>query len=413
LWEQDIVSGETLKNEGQAMNTGKKISLIYSGITIGLVTITSLIFYVCTSNYTRNIYYHYLEEKAHAVAEEKFSEDELDPVKYRNVILQRKRSIPTSRELFINLADRKQARSRLSVYLDPSQIQRLYDNETVNFEKGQLAGTSFIYYDNTGTFAVIVLSRNPFIKDINYTLRWAMLLLIVFSSFTLFLISRLYAIRMLNRIDKDYQTEKMFVNNASHEINNPLTAIQGECEVALMADYQAEEYKDVLRRISEETQRIILIMKELLQFSHARDGRIGNGSLEPVRISALLDRERNPQVEILVLHDFTLMTDVELLRIALHNLVSNAVKYSNGHSVVVRIKQGVLVVEDKGIGIPPSDLKHIFEPFFRASNTGSVTGKGIGLALSKAILEKLGATIVVSSREGEGTQFKVTFPSYR
>lgn len=395
------------------MNTGKKISLIYSGITIGLVTITSLIFYVCTSNYTRNIYYHYLEEKAHAVAEEKFSEDELDPVKYRNVILQRKRSIPTSRELFINLADRKQARSRLSVYLDPSQIQRLYDNETVNFEKGQLAGTSFIYYDNTGTFAVIVLSRNPFIKDINHTLRWAMLLLIVFSSFTLFLISRLYAIRMLNRIDKDYQTEKMFVNNASHEINNPLTAIQGECEVALMADYQAEEYKDVLRRISEEAQRIILIMKELLQFSHARDGRIGNGSLEPVRISALLDRERNPQVKILVLHDFTLMTDVELLRIALHNLVSNAVKYSNGHSVVVTIKQGVLVVEDKGIGIPPSDLKHIFEPFFRASNTGSVTGKGIGLALSKAILEKLGATIVVSSREGEGTQFKVTFPSYR
>lgn len=395
------------------MNTGKKISLIYSGITIGLVTITSLIFYVCTSNYTRNIYYHYLEEKAHAVAEEKFSEDELDPVKYRNVILQRKRSIPTSRELFINLSDKKQARVRLSVYLDPSQIQKLYDNETVNFEKGQLAGTSFIYYDNTGTFAVIVLSRNPFIKDINHTLRWAMLLLIVFSSFTLFLISRLYAIRMLNRIDKDYQTEKMFVNNASHEINNPLTAIQGECEVALMADYQAEEYKDVLRRISEEAQRIILIMKELLQFSHARDGRIGNGSLEPVRISALLDRERNPQVKILVLHDFTLMTDVELLRIALHNLVSNAVKYSNGHSVVVTIKQGVLVVEDKGIGIPPSDLKHIFEPFFRASNTGSVTGKGIGLALSKAILEKLGATIVVSSREGEGTQFKVTFPSYR
>lgn len=395
------------------MNTGKKISLIYSGITIGLVTITSLIFYVCTSNYTRNIYYHYLEEKAHAVAEEKFSKDELDPVKYRNVILQRKRSIPTSRELFINLADKKQARTRLSVYLDPSQMKKLYANETVNFEKDQLAGTAFIYYDNTGTFAVVVLSRNPFIKDINYTLRWAMLLLIVLSSFTLFLISRLYAIRMLNRIDKDYQTEKMFVNNASHEINNPLTAIQGECEVALMSDHQPEEYKDVLRRIAEENQRIILIMKELLQFSHARDGRIGKGSLEPVRISALIDRERQPQVEVHVLHDFTLMTDVELLRIALHNLVSNAVKYSNGHSVVVTINQGVLMVEDKGIGIPPSDLKHIFEPFFRASNTGSVTGKGIGLALSKAILEKLDATIVVSSREGEGTQFKVIFPSYR
>ena len=85
------------------MKTGSKISLIYSGITIGLVVITALLFLFVASDYTNDIYYHYLEEKAHALAEEKFSEDELDPVKYRNVVIRRQNSIPTSEELFMSL----------------------------------------------------------------------------------------------------------------------------------------------------------------------------------------------------------------------------------------------------------------------------------------------------------------------
>lgn len=61
------------------MKTGRKISLIYSGITIGLIIIAGVVFYFFASNYVHSLYFHYLEEKAHAVAEEKFSKDELDP----------------------------------------------------------------------------------------------------------------------------------------------------------------------------------------------------------------------------------------------------------------------------------------------------------------------------------------------
>lgn len=85
------------------MKTGRKISLIYSGITIGLIIIAGVVFYFFASNYVHSLYFHYLEEKAHAVAEEKFSKDELDPVKYQNVVLRRKNSIPTSQELFLSL----------------------------------------------------------------------------------------------------------------------------------------------------------------------------------------------------------------------------------------------------------------------------------------------------------------------
>lgn len=390
------------------MRTGHKISLIYSGITIGLLLVAGLVFYFFSSNYIRNLYFHYMEEKAHAVAEEKFSKDELDPVKYRNVVIRRKNSIPTSRELFVRVDDRQQARQTLEAYLTDEQIQRLYANQTVDFEHGEEVGTAFVYYDNTGTFAVIVLSRNPYGTDIAHTLRWALLLLVLVSAAVLWLISRLYAMRMLDRIDRDYQTEKMFVNNASHEINNPLTAIQGECEVALLADRTVPEYKDALQRISHEADRVVTIMRELLSFSHVRNGET-MADCEPVPMSPLIETVANGQCKVECHGDFTIEGDINLLRIAFQNLVGNAVKYSNGKPVTVTVANHSVVIRDQGIGIPKTELPHIFEPFYRAHNTQGVRGHGVGLALAKAILERHGARISVKSQQGKGTTVCVSF----
>jgi signal transduction histidine kinase len=390
------------------MRTGHKISLIYSGITIGLLLVAGLVFYFFSSNYIRNLYFHYMEEKAHAVAEEKFSKDELDPVKYRNVVIRRKNSIPTSRELFVRVDDRQRSRQALEAYLTDEQIQRLYANQTVNFEHGEEVGTAFVYYDNTGTFAVIVLSRNPYGTDIAHTLRWALLLLVLVSAAVLWLISRLYAMRMLDRIDRDYQTEKMFVNNASHEINNPLTAIQGECEVALLADRTVPEYKDALQRISHEADRVVTIMRELLSFSHVRNGET-MADCEPVSMSPLIETVANGQCKVECHGDFTIEGDINLLRIAFQNLVGNAVKYSNGKPVTVTVANHRVVIRDEGIGIPETELPHIFEPFYRAHNTQGVRGHGVGLALAKAILERHGARISVKSQQGKGTTVCVSF----
>lgn len=269
-------------------------------------------------------------------------------------------------------------------------------------------GTAFVYYDNTGTFAVIVLSRNPYGADIAHTLRWALMLLVLTSAGVLWLISRLYAMRMLDRIDRDYQTEKMFVNNASHEINNPLTAIQGECEVGLLRSYTTEEYQDFLRRIAHEADRVENIMHELLQFSHIRNGKETVGR-EPVNIGQLLRSIGEGLCEVDCQSDFTIQGDADLLRMAFHNLISNAVKYSAGSPVSVTIDRRIVVVHDQGIGIPQEDLPHVFEPFYRASNTGSVAGHGVGLALAKAILERHGARIRVESEPNQGTTVTVAF----
>lgn len=391
------------------MKIGNKISLVYSMITIGLVVITALIFFFVTSGLTQSIYYSYLEEKAHALAEEKFSEDELDAVKYRNVVIRRQNSIPTSKEMFVNLADRNAAVKQLMQYLDKDEIERLFANQTIRFEERQEVGVAFVYYDNTGTFAVLVLSRNPFIDDINRMLFVGLIALVVLSSGVLYLISRLYAWRVLNRIDMDYQADKMFVNNASHEINNPLTAIQGECEVALMMEHKPAEYRDILERISKETNRIITIMRELLQFAHAKDGMVDKSKIQQMALSSIVKPECKVNVTLRVVNDFNVSADAELLRIAIHNLVSNAVKYSGGNPVTVTINRPRLTIEDHGIGIPENDLAHIFQPFYRASNVGSVSGKGVGLALAKSILQRLGATINVTSSIKTGTTFCVTF----
>lgn len=395
------------------MKTSRKISTIYSLITVGLILIAGVVFYFFSSSYTQNLYYKYLEEKAHAVAEEQFSVDEVDAVTYSNMVLRRKNSIPTSKELFINLANRSKASRQLSAYLDNRQLHDLFNGKTVNFVKGQEVGTSFIYYDNTGTFAVLVLSRNPYGEEIGRTLGWAILLLVLASAFILYLISRLYAMRMLDRIDQDYQTEKMFVNNASHEINNPLTAIQGECEVALMRDRDKEEYKNSLQCIAEEADRIVHIMHELLLFSHARSGKLDAETLENVRITDLVGRIAAPDTAVTVVDDFTVLADEGLLRIAVKNLLNNARKYSDGSPVDIVINHGLLQIEDHGIGIPETDIAHIFEPFYRAGNTGNVKGQGVGLALAKSILARFGATIHVVSAEGSGTAMNVVFKKFK
>lgn len=391
------------------MKAGRKISWVYSAITISLVVVTGIVFYVLSSRYVENLYFKYISEKAHAVAVERFEEDEMDPVRYRNAVLHRQNSIPTSHELFINMADEEMADNSLGQYLDDAQIEEVKQGKEVFFRRGDEVGTSFIYYDNEGTYVVVVLSRNPYGKEISRTIGLAVLILISLSSIVLYLISRLYAIKAVDRIDRNYQREKLFVNNASHEINNPLTAIQGECDIALMRERTPEEYRHFLTKISKETTRVIDIMRSLLQFSHAKSEKLDHSLSDRVDMALFMEQFASSEVQIKVESSFYILTDESLLLIAMRNLISNAIKYSETPQITVLVRSNEIEIKDKGIGIPDADLPHIFEPFYRAENSSCMSGDGIGLALSKEIIEKLGGEISVDSNLGEGTSFIVRF----
>jgi signal transduction histidine kinase len=100
----------------------------------------------------------------------------------------------------------------------------------------------------------------------------------------------------------------------------------------------------------------------------------------------------------------------------LSNLLSNAVKYSAaGSTVEVTLRHEVgrvlLRVRDQGIGIPASEQKRIFEPFFRAGNTGGVAGTGLGLSILRNAVELHGGQVQFESAEGEGSTFTVLLPA--
>jgi signal transduction histidine kinase len=100
------------------------------------------------------------------------------------------------------------------------------------------------------------------------------------------------------------------------------------------------------------------------------------------------------------------------------NVLSNAVKYSPpGSAVVFEVERqktdAVFRIIDRGIGIPESDLKQLFESFHRASNVGQIPGTGLGMVLVKRCVELHGGTIEVDSKEGQGTTIVVTLPLFK
>lgn len=390
------------------MKTGNKIALFYSAITMGIIVVVTLIFYFVSTRYISHLYYSYLTEKAYATAEKHWEKDEADDESYARIQQRYEETLPVATEILLN-ADSLETRRVLSRYLDSGQIESLYREDIVHFKQETQMGSALYYPDNEGNFIVLVLSGNQYGMDIQRRIGWLLLALILVSSLLVYLVGRLYAIRMVDRIDAAYQSEKAFISNASHELNNPLTAIQGECEISLLKERSPEEYQGALRRIATENKRVIQLIKHLLFLSRG-DKEILKTALETVFLADFLMQFTSARVS-LYPDNFSYMINANpyLLKIAIKNLLSNACKYSGDKPVDIRLRGSVLTIEDRGIGIPPEELKRISQPFYRASNTREYAGHGIGLSLSLRILRTYGAKIEITSELGVGTKVAVDF----
>jgi signal transduction histidine kinase len=107
--------------------------------------------------------------------------------------------------------------------------------------------------------------------------------------------------------------------------------------------------------------------------------------------------------------------DKKQIKAVLTNLISNAIKYSlPGDPIVCNLSKTdtfiTLSISDKGIGIPEDDLKHLFEPFYRASNVINLPGTGLGLNIVKETVDRHQGKISVSSKVGEGSEFRIILP---
>jgi len=234
---------------------------------------------------------------------------------------------------------------------------------------------------------------------------------------------------MLDRLETAFETQNNFISNASHELSTPLTTIIAEADLTLIRVRTPEEYIAALEVILREAERLDDITKSLL-FLAQTGFNGGTQKFEKLRADQLLYDAReminkinpnnNVQIDLSGIPDNPLKLKIkanrQLLDLALSNIITNACKYSRNKPVVMRVWAGeenvFISVTDHGIGIPENELRYIYDPFFRASNTGEFAGYGIGLPLTRNIMRIHKGEIRISSTQNEGTTVTLVFPPW-
>jgi signal transduction histidine kinase len=234
--------------------------------------------------------------------------------------------------------------------------------------------------------------------------------------------------QMLTRLQNAFDLQKTFVANISHELQNPLTAITSQLEVALLRERELAEYQRTLQSVLEDIQNLNRASSSLLDLASLNADKV-EFALLPTRIDELLwtCRERllanHPDFDIememnLPDDEQSLLANANdhLVGIAFTNLMENGCKFSQNHKVKVTLRSYqnaiTVVCEDQGIGIAAEDIAKIFQPFYRGKNTGTAIGHGIGLSLVHRIFVLHHATIAVDSKVGKGTKFTVSIPIF-
>ena len=132
------------------MKTGNKIALFYSAITIGVIAVVTLVFYLVSTSYISRLYYSYLTEKAYATAQKHWEKDETDDESYARIQQRYEETLPVATEILLN-ADSLETRQVLSRYLDATQVRSLYQEDIVHF-KQYANGSGFVLSGQRGEF---------------------------------------------------------------------------------------------------------------------------------------------------------------------------------------------------------------------------------------------------------------------
>lgn len=237
---------------------------------------------------------------------------------------------------------------------------------------------------------------------------------------------------MIARLSQSFERQRQFVSDASHELRTPLTVLKGDVSLALSRERNARYYRRVLRRAREEVDRLEGLTNQLLDLSVAErsDSHTGRQRVDVATVlSAVVARFSGRAAEkgVSLIHETgaqpgvmgEITTNPDALTRILHVLVDNAIGYTSAGSITLSARRRTaslaISVADTGPGIPPHDLPHVFERFYRvdASRNRQQGGAGIGLAIAKELSVSIGAEITVGSTPGEGTEFVVVLPAER
>ena len=219
-----------------------------------------------------------------------------------------------------------------------------------------------------------------------------------------------------------FAEHRRFLNRLDHELKNPITAMRaglGSLSMALTTDQQ----RGLLRNVEAETVRLSQLVTSLRRLAELETIKVEAHPIDTqVFFNEILELERD-QIET-GQRRFTLeppaqwpvlIGDQDLLLLALHNLIDNALKYTRPGDRIdlrVRVEAGDLVieVEDTGMGIEAAEVPMVWEELYRSRSTRDIPGSGIGLALVKAIIERHHGEVSLTSQPNVGTIVTVRLP---
>ena len=234
---------------------------------------------------------------------------------------------------------------------------------------------------------------------------------------------------MLAGLHRAFDQQREFLANAAHELKTPVAILKSTLQSLLQKPREAEEYRAGLEEALEDMARLEKLLHSMLRLARAEQWASGSArrDLQVIDVAstcqsaierlAPVARERNVAVDLTADGAMPVRADAEDLELVWANLVENAIRFSpTGGRIQVRLhanaSQGVVEVADEGPGMAAEELAHIFERFHRgdSSRARETGGYGLGLAISKALIEAYGGTITPESAPGKGTRMIVSVP---
>jgi two-component system, OmpR family, sensor kinase len=228
------------------------------------------------------------------------------------------------------------------------------------------------------------------------------------------------------RLETAFAQQQQFTADAAHELRTPVSVMLTQTQTALTRERTAAEYRETIEACQRASQRMRRLIESLLELARLDAGQeslkrvrfdLSKAIADSVELVRPLAEERGVKI-LPELGSLEITGDSERLAQVIANLLANAIQH-NRSGGEVRLKLGsqpglaVLTVTDTGQGISGTDLPHVFERFYRGdkSRTASTGNAGLGLAISKAIVEAHGGTIDVASQTGTGTTFTMRLPA--
>lgn len=234
-------------------------------------------------------------------------------------------------------------------------------------------------------------------------------------------------------VERNVEHMRRFMADAAHELRTPLTVVRSRAEVALQRTRSPDEYVQSLRAIERETERLGGIVEDLLMLARADAGErpierrrvfLDDLTLDAAGSARIIADRKAVRLEVDDFEEAAMNGDPTLLRQLVLILLDNAIKFTDAGGVVrvgVRTvgSSTTLTVTDTGIGIPPEQIPHVFERFYRgdaartrgSSNGGGSDGVGLGLSIAQWIADEHDGSIRIESESGQGARVTVQFPA--